>query len=733
MTGSMIRDPSRVTPVTPARFLPPCRLITLVIAVTAAVGASCSSSSTSETGPTPVKCQVALNTPPALDANGGTGTLTITAQPECEWTVSTEASWLSDLSPTSGQGNGQVVFRAPANPQTSAREGEIVVNDARARVTQQASACRDQLNPASRDLSSDSASGNFEVVAQAGCSWTATSTATWISITGNATGSSNGTVSYSVQANAGAPRSGRITVGNEAFVINQGSGIVSCTYNLSSSSVSVPAGASSGSVNVTTDSSCAWTATSNAAWIGVTGGGSGSGSVSYSVQANTGAARSGTISIAGQTFTVNQAAVVVVPTLSISDAAVAEGNSGTTSLTFTVTLSAAPGAATVTVAYATEAGSASAQDFTATNGTLTFSGTTTTQTISVSVVGDTDVEPAETFRVVLASPSGATIADGSATGTITNDDMASLPTLSVSDAAAAEGNSGTTSLTFTVTLSAAPGAATVTVVYATEEGSARAPQDYTATKGTLTFSGTTTTQTISVSVVGDTDFEQAETFQVVLASPSGATIADGSATGTITNDDMASLPTLSVSDAAAVEGNSGTTSLTFTVTLSAAPGAATVTVAYATEGRLGKRAGFHGDERHPDVQRHDHDADHQRVGGRRHGRRASRNLPGRPGLSLGRDNCGRQRHGHDHQRRHGVAADAVGQRRRGGRGQQRNDLADVHRHVVGGAGRRDGDSRVRHRGRHGKGAAGLHRDEGHLDVQRHDHDANHQRVGGRRH
>ncbi len=142
MTGSMIRDPSRVTPVTPARFPPPCRLITLVIAVTAAVGASCSSSSTSETGPTPVKCQVALNTPPALDANGGTSTLTITAQPECAWTVSTDASWLADLSPTSGQGNGQVVFRAPANPQTSAREGELVVNDARARVTQQASACR---------------------------------------------------------------------------------------------------------------------------------------------------------------------------------------------------------------------------------------------------------------------------------------------------------------------------------------------------------------------------------------------------------------------------------------------------------------------------------------------------------------------------------------------------------------------------------------------------------------
>ena len=527
---------------TRARFSLPCGPIALVIATVAVCGAACSSSSTSTTGPTPVKCQVALSTPPTLDANGGTGTVTVTTQPECAWTASTQLSWLSDLSPTSGQGSGQVAFRAAANPQASAREGEIVVNDARARITQQASPCQYALNPGSRDVSSEAGSGSFEVVAQAGCAWTASSTASWISITGNANGSGNGAVSYSVQANTGAPRSGRITVADQAFVINQESGIVTCNYTLSSSSVSVSAGGSSGSVNVTADGSCSWTATSNVAWIAVTGGatGSGNGSVSYSVQANTGAARSGTISIAGQTFTVNQGAVVSVPALSISDAAVAEGNSGTATLTFTVTLSAAPGASTVTVAFATADGSATAsQDYTATSGTLTCTGTTTTQTIAVSVVGDTVVEQDETFQVVLSAPVGATIADGSATGTITNDDTAApppLPTLVINDAAGAEGNSGTTPLTFTVTLSA-PSASTVTVAYATVDGSATtASQDYTATNGTLTFSGTTT-QTITVSVVGDTVVEPNETFQVVLSAPTGATIADGSATGTITNDD----------------------------------------------------------------------------------------------------------------------------------------------------------------------------------------------------
>jgi chitinase len=552
----------------------------LIALVIAAAGAACSSSSTSTTGPTPVKCQVALSTPSALDANGGTGTVTITSQPECAWTASTQSSWLADLSPSSGQGNGQISFRAAANPQTSAREGEIVVNDARARVTQEASPCRYELNPGSRDVSSGVGSGSFEVVAQPGCTWTATSTAPWTSITGNATGSGNGVVSYSVQANTGSPRTGRITVADQAFVINQGSGAVTCTYGLSSSNVSVPAGGGSGSVNVAADSGCSWTATSNAPWITVTGGasGSGNGAVSFTMTANTAAARSGTISIAGHTFTVNQAAVVSLPTLSIGNAAVAEGNSGPTSLTFTVTLSA-PGTSPVTVAYATADGSATAPlDYTATSGTLTFSGTTT-QSITVSIVGDTVVEPNETFQVVLSAPTGATIAAGSATGTITNDDMASVPTLSIGNAALAEGNSGSTSLTFTVTLSAAS-ASPVTVAYATADGSATAPLDYTATSGTLTFSGTTT-QTITVSIVGDTAVEPNETFQVVLSAPTGATIAAGSATGTITNDDMASLPTLSIGNAALAEGNSGSTSLTFTVTLSAAS-ASPVTVAYAT-------------------------------------------------------------------------------------------------------------------------------------------------------
>ena len=118
-----------------------------------------------------------------------------------------------------------------------------------------------------------------------------------------------------------------------------------------------------------------------------------------------------------------------LPTLSIDNVSKAEGNTGTSTMTFTVTLSAASASA-VTVAYATSNGTATAgSDYTATGGTLTFAPGVTSQTINVDIVGDTVVEPNETFTVTLSSPSGATLGTPSGTGTIQNDDVAA-PTVS---------------------------------------------------------------------------------------------------------------------------------------------------------------------------------------------------------------------------------------------------------------------------------------------------------------
>ena len=106
--------------------------------------------------------------------------------------------------------------------------------------------------------------------------------------------------------NTGPARSGTVTIGGESFTVNQASG---CSWALDPTSVSVGTGGGSGGVNVTAGAGCGWTAVSNDGWITVTGGasGSGNGTVGYTVAANAGQARSGTIAIADQTFSIDQA------------------------------------------------------------------------------------------------------------------------------------------------------------------------------------------------------------------------------------------------------------------------------------------------------------------------------------------------------------------------------------------------------------------------------------------
>jgi hypothetical protein len=196
----------------------------------------------------------------------------------------------------------------------------------------------------------------------------------------------------------------------------------------------------------------------------------------------------------------------------------------------------------------------------------------TSKTFLVTINGDTSSEPDETFTVNLSNASGATIADGSGLGTITNDDAVATPTLSIADASLSEGNSGTKTLSFTVSLSPTA-AGTVSYDIATSNGTATAGTDYVAS--TLTGQQITAGQgskTFVVTINGDATVEADETFNVTLSNVSGATLGDGTAVGTISNDDSAGGggPTLSIGDVSTTEGNSLTKNLTFTVTLSAA-------------------------------------------------------------------------------------------------------------------------------------------------------------------
>jgi len=225
-------------------------------------------------------------------------------------------------------------------------------------------------------------------------------------------------------------------------------------------------------------------------------------------------------------------------TIATSDCSVTEGDAGQAMCTFAVSLSAATGQA-VSVGYATADGTAVAgQDYLASSGTLTFPAGVTTRTVAVPVIGDLMDEANETFSLALSSPVNGTIADGVGAGTIVDNDP--QPTVSVADCAVVEGDTGTVPCSFTVSLSA-PSSFTATVSYATANGTATSPVDYTPAGGALTFPPGTTSQPVAVPVLGDVLVEPDENFFLNLSGPTNATLGDAQGTGTIGDDDAASL------------------------------------------------------------------------------------------------------------------------------------------------------------------------------------------------
>ncbi|MBB3839834.1 hypothetical protein FHS57_003845 [Runella defluvii] len=267
----------------------------------------------------------------------------------------------------------------------------------------------------------------------------------------------------------------------------------------------------------------------------------------------------------------------------ITSPSVTEGNTGTTNLTYTI--SRTTNSTASSVAYEITGGTAtSGSDYVALAlGTVNFlAGGALTQDITVVVNGDVIVENNETVIVTLSNPTNGAISTGTGTGTINNDDAATL-TLS-GGVAKNEGNSGNTAYTFTATLSAAVQGG-FQVAYATGNGTATVGTDYTDNDGSLTFTGTAgETQTWTVNVLGDNLVEANETFEASLGAITltsaiqlAAIMPGGSPqTATITNDDQAI-----VSLAGNVSQSEATTPQTFTVTMSN-PVDIDVTVNFAT-------------------------------------------------------------------------------------------------------------------------------------------------------
>ncbi len=261
-----------------------------------------------------------------------------------------------------------------------------------------------------------------------------------------------------------------------------------------------------------------------------------------------------------------------VPVLTVSGPTVTEGNTESTPAVFVVRLSyAVP--VPVTVQYATANGTAIAgSDYTAVGGTLSFAPNVTQQTVSVPVRGDVLDEEDENFLLTLSNATNAAAVGPGVAWIIDNDAPVRV---SVADASITEGNSGTSTMLITVSLSSASGKL-VQVRCATADGTAQNGSDYVAGDDVLVFQPGEISKTFPVTIIGDIVDEANETFEVFLSDVSNATILDGSGIGTVNDDDGA--PVLTVADIS-VDESAG--EAMFTVSLSA-PSGRDVTVMYAT-------------------------------------------------------------------------------------------------------------------------------------------------------
>jgi hypothetical protein len=156
--------------------------------------------------------------------------------------------------------------------------------------------------------------------------------------------------------------------------------------------------------------------------------------------------------------------------------------------------------------------------------------------------------------------------------------LASTPSLSIDDVSVTEGDAGTVTAGFTVSLSAAS-VATITVDFVTNGVTATSGTDFVAGSGTVTFTPGQTSKPVNITVNGDLLDEFDETFTVDLSNPTNATMADTQGLGTILDNDPA--PTLSINDVSQAEGNAGSSNMVFTVSLSAVSGK-DVSVTYLT-------------------------------------------------------------------------------------------------------------------------------------------------------
>jgi len=270
-----------------------------------------------------------------IAVGGGTAQLTATGVPGCIPMVESigGAMWLEVSGSYTATGVSYVYLKASANTSSSARSTYIVVNGQHIDVAQDGIGCSYSFTPASPTVPYTASTGQVAITTGTGCSWTAVSQSSWITITSGSSGSGSGTLTYSTTASTDSrPRTGQLDIAGNTITITQAAIPTICDVpTVTPTSLSVPATGGNGQVLVSyAGGSCNWTAASNTSWLSIVGMTSfvDNNVVNFTAAANTATtARSGTLTVAGKTITVTQAAAPVID----CTATLSEDNPGYTS------------------------------------------------------------------------------------------------------------------------------------------------------------------------------------------------------------------------------------------------------------------------------------------------------------------------------------------------------------------------------------------------------------------
>lgn len=340
-------------------------------------------------------------------ADGGFGNTTVTAPSACEWDAASNVAWIAVINPGPGRGNGTVAFIVATNLTAATRTGTLTIAGKTYTATQSGNSCSYSTSPTSLAFAAAGGSGSTAVTTSADCPWAASSNASWIAITAGSNGSGPGAVTFSVAANTGtAPRTGTLLIAGTTFTVTQGAP-AGCAASISPNTASFTADGGSGRVTVTADPTCAWTIASNTAWLVVINGGpfNGSGSASFIVASNVfGTSRTGTLTVAGNTFTVTQTATSGCSYTVSPESVAVKATGGTSTLTVTTqdgckwTSSGAPSWMTLS---GSGSGSGTATVVVSPNpGTSSRTATLTVGGQSVTVTQKGKIAPPKNLRIV---------------------------------------------------------------------------------------------------------------------------------------------------------------------------------------------------------------------------------------------------------------------------------------------------------------------------------------------